>query len=201
VGQPPPPSAPAESVGDRAAADLRFIRLAMERSSAFTAVPGTGGAAMGLVGIATAIIGARQPTPDRWLAVWLVAAVVAFVIGVFTIVRKARRAGVNLMGRSTKNFVTGLMAPVAGGTGVTIALWSAGAYSAMPAAWLLMYGAGVITGGMFSVPVVRLAGLAFMICGFGAALSPPAWSNVWLGVGFGVIHFVGGIYIVRNHGG
>jgi hypothetical protein len=173
----------------------------MERSSAFTAVPGIGGAAMGLVGVVTAFVAAGQPTPERWLVTWLVAATLAFSIGVATIVRKARRHGSNLSGRSARNFAIGLMAPVAGGAGVTLALWSARAYSALPSAWLLMYGAGVITGGMFSVPVVRIAGVAFMVCGFAAALTPPAWGNVWLGVAFGVIHLVGGIYIVRNHGG
>ena len=196
-----PQGAPSESIGERAAADLRFIRIAMERSVAFTAVPGIGGAAMGAVGVAAAIAASAQPTPDRWLAVWLGAASVAFAIGLVTIIRKARRFEVSLAGRSAKNFAMALMAPVAGGAGVTIALWSAGAYSAMPSAWLLMYGAGVITGGMFSVPVIRIAGLAFMIFGFAAALSPPAWGNAVLGAGFGAVHLVSGIYIVRNHGG
>ena len=48
-----------------------------------------------------------------------------------------------------------LVAPLAAGAGVTFALWSLRAYPAMPAAWLLMYGAGVVTGGMFSVRAVQ----------------------------------------------
>ena len=36
------------SLPERAAADLEFIRGAMERSGSFTAVPGLGGVAMGL---------------------------------------------------------------------------------------------------------------------------------------------------------
>ena len=44
----------------------------------FTAVPGLGGVAMGAFGLAAAAIAARQPTPERWLAVWLATAVVAF---------------------------------------------------------------------------------------------------------------------------
>ena len=67
------------SIQGRAAEDLQFIRRAMERSSTFTAVPGAGGAAMGVVGLLAATAGAVQPSAERWLAVWLGAALIAFV--------------------------------------------------------------------------------------------------------------------------
>jgi len=197
-----PPRAAAEaSLGDRAAADLRFIRHAMERTSAFTAVPGAGGMVMGLIGAIAAIAGSMQPSPDRWLAVWLSAAAAGFVVGLVTISWKCRRLGTLLSGALAQNFAVALVAPLAAGAGVTFALWSVRAYPVMPAAWLLMYGAGVVTGGMFSVRAVRLAGLLFMLCGFAAALTPAAWGNAWLGLGFGLVHIVSGFYIVRHHGG
>ena len=196
-----PSSRPHESVGDRAAADLRFIRHAMGRTSAFTAVPGAGGMARGRIGAAAAVIASAQPSPERWLAVWLSAAAAGFVVGLVTISWKCRRLGTLLSGALARNFAIALVAPLAAGAGVTYALWSLGAYPAMPAAWLLMYGAGVVTGGMFSVRAVRLAGLLFMLCGFAAALTPPAWGNAWLGAGFGIVHIVSGFYIVRHHGG
>ena len=195
------PSGPHESIGDRAAADLRFIRHAMERTSAFTAVPGAGGMVMGLIGAVAAIAAAMQPSPDRWLAVWLSAAAVGFAVGLVTISWKCRRLGTLLSGALARNFAVALVAPLAAGAGMTYALWSLRAYPAMPAAWLLMYGAGVVTGGMFSVRAVRLAGLMFMLCGFAAALTPPGWGNAWLGLGFGLVHIVSGFYIVRHHGG
>ena len=188
-------------LGDRAADDLRFIRLAMERSSAFTAVPGTGAVLMGLVGLSAAIAGQLQPTPDRWLTLWVVAAASAFAIGIGAISRKATRNNTVLTGALARNFAVAVFAPLVAGGGVTYALWSAGAYSVMPAAWLLMYGAGVVTGGMFSVRVVRVAGVMFMTLGFAAAFTPHAWGNAWLGAGFGLIHIVIGIYIARHHGG
>ena len=188
-------------LGNRAADDLRFIRLAMERSSAFTAVPGTGAVVMGGIGLVAAGMGRLQTTPDRWLAVWVVAAAIAFVAGLWAITRKATRNNTVLTGALARNFAVAGVAPLVAGAGVTYALWTAGAYSVMPAAWLLMYGAGVITGGMFSVRVVRVAGLMFMALGFAAAFSPSGWGNVWLGAGFGVIHIVIGIYIARHHGG
>ena len=196
-----PPERASTSLGDRAAADLRFIRNAMERGSTFTAVPGMGGATMGLLGLAAAAVASGQPTPERWLAVWLTTAVVAFACGVVAIVRKAARAGAPLNGRVAQSFAIAVSAPIAAGAGITFALWSAGTFSALPTVWLLLYGAGVLTGGAFSVPAVRITGAVFMALGFAAALTPPAWGNLWLGAGFGVAQVAGGLYIARHHGG
>jgi hypothetical protein len=71
----------------------------------------------------------------------------------------------------------------------------------MPAVWLLLYGTGLLAGGVFSVPVVRLTGAIFMLLGFAAVLMPPEYGNLWLGAGFGVLQIVGGVYIARKHGG
>jgi hypothetical protein len=200
VPAPRPERLPA-SLGDRAADDLRFIRDAMERGSTFTAVPGVGGVAMGLMGLTGAVFGASQPTPERWLSVWLITAAVAFSVGVVAIVRKASKAGPRLSGRTTRSFALALCAPIAAGAGITFALWSTGTFTAMPTVWLLLYGAGVLAGGAFSVPAVRIVGAVFMVLGFAAVLTPPAWGNLWLGVGFGAVHLAGGAYIARHHGG
>ena len=173
----------------------------MARSATFTAVPGVGGAAMGVIGLAAAIAGALQPTPERWLAVWLVAAGVAFAVGLWAIVTKASRAGLLLHGPTSRNFALGIAAPLAAGVAITFALWSAGTYAALPAVWLLLYGTALLAGGVLSVPVVRLTGALFMVFGFAAVLSPPGWGNLWLGAGFGVLQLGGGIFIARRHGG
>ena len=156
---------------------------------------------MGVVGLAAAVAGSFQDSPDRWMAVWVGAAIVAFAIGLAAISRKAARNNTVLTGALARNFAVAMLSPLIAGAGVTYALWSSGAHAAMPAAWLLMYGAGVITGGMFSVRIVRASGVAFMALGFAAAFTPAGWSNAWLGAGFGLVHIVSGINIKRHHGG
>jgi hypothetical protein len=190
-----------ESVGSHAADNLRFIRAAMERSSTFTAIPGAGGVGMGAIALAAAAIGATQPTGNRWLATWLAAAGVAAVVGLATMAWKARRAGLTLTGVTARRFALGMAAPFVAGAAITYALWAAGSFAVMAPAWLLLYGAGVLTGGMFSVPVVRLIGVCFMAAGMAAILTPPAWGNVWLAIGFGGLHVGFGTYIARHHGG
>jgi hypothetical protein len=185
----------------RAAEDLRFIRRAMERSSTFTAVPGYGGAAMGAVGVVAAVVGAMQPTAERWLASWLTAAAVAFAIGVMAMRRKAAVAGMPLSGALARRFALALAAPLAAGAALTAGLSSAGNWSLMPSAWLLLYGAGVVTGGIVSVSIVLVMGLCFMALGVIAMATPPEWGNFWLGVGFGFVQICFGLYIARKHGG
>jgi hypothetical protein len=189
------------TLGSHAADNLRFIRQAMERSATFTAVPGTGGVMMGAVGIVAAAVASQQPTGNRWLLTWLAAAAVAFVIGIATMTRKAARAGLTLSGANARRFAVALAAPCVAGVALTYALWTTRAFSVMPPAWLLLYGAGVLTGGAFSVVPVRVIGGLFMMLGLISVVTPPAGGNVWLGVGFGFLHLGSGFYIARHHGG
>jgi hypothetical protein len=189
------------SMGDRADENLRFIRRAMERTATFTAVPGAGGVMMGAVALAAAALGTTQPTPDRWLIVWLGAAAVGGVAGLAAMGLKARRAGATLSGGAARRFAAGLVAPLAAGAALTCALWDAGVYSVLPGMWLLLYGAGALAGGIFSVPAVRWMGALFMVLGLAAVFTPPAWGNLWLAAGFGVLQIAFGIYIARYHGG
>jgi hypothetical protein len=186
---------------DHAADDLTFIRSAMERSSAFTAIPGRGGMVTGVIGLIAAVVAARQPTSDRWLGAWLVAAAAAAVVEVMAMVGKARRARLTLTGANTSRFALGLAAPLVAGAAITYELWTVRSFTVMAPAWLLLYGAGVLAGGMFSVPVVRAIGMSFMAVGIAAVLTPPAWANVWLAIGFGGLHVGFGAYIARNLGG
>jgi len=189
------------SLHGRAAEDLRFIRTAMERSGSFTAVPGLGGVAMGVVAVAAAVVAARQPTPERWLATWLIAAAFAFALGIIALRRKAAGAGVPLTGASARRFALSLSAPLVAGAALTASLAQSGNWSLMPAVWLLLYGTGVVTGGVVSVRVVLVVGLCFMFLGGLALVTPPAWGNLWLAIGFGLVQIVFGAYIARKHGG
>ncbi len=189
------------SVSSQAADNLVFIRSAMERSSTFTAIPGAGGVVMGAIGLAAAGIAAGQPTGDGWLATWLASAVIAAGVGLFAMTRKAHAAGLSLTGVNARRFALGMAAPFVAGAAITYELWAVRNFTVMVPAWLLLYGAGLLTGGMFSVPIVRVIGISFMAAGLGAILTPHEWGNVWLAIGFGGLQVGFGIHIMRNHGG
>src|SRR6187455_802556 len=184
----------------RAADNLRYIRQTMERSATFTSIPGAGGIAMGVVALTAAVVAGRQPSADRWLGTWLAAAAIAVVTGLIAMSRKARHAGVTLTGTTARRFALGMAAPLVAGAAITYDLWVVRNFTVMAPSWLLLYGAGVLTGGIFSVPVVRAIGICFMTLGIAAIVTPSEWGNVWLAIGFGGLHVVFGGYIFKKHG-
>ncbi len=185
---------------DKAAADLRFIRSAMARASAFTAVPGLGGVVMGVTALVAAVLASRQQTVESWLLVWLAEGVLAFGIGAVAMLRKASRAGQTLLRGTGRRFALGFAPPLLVGGILTYALVRAGAHAMLPATWLLLYGTGVIGGGVYSVLAVPVMGVAFIGLGVVAVVAP-GWGDALLAVGFGGLEIGFGILIARRHGG
>jgi hypothetical protein len=195
----PPPGPPA--LHDRAMDNLRFIRETMERASSFTAVPGWGAMLIGASAVATALAAGVPAGASRWRTAWLVEAFVAIIVGIVSMRRKARAAGVKLYAGPGRRFILSLVPPLLAGAVLTIALNRIGQYRLLPGLWLLLYGTGVVTGGAFSVRIVPLMGIAFM--GFGClalALSEP-WPEALMGLGFGGLHLCFGAIIARRYGG
>ncbi len=66
---------------------------------------------------------------------------------------------------------------------------------------LLLFGTGIVTGGAFSVKIVPLMGLCFMVLGAGALFAPAGWGDWCMAAGFGGINIIFGVLIARRHGG
>ncbi|MFQ5569364.1 MAG: hypothetical protein ACE5G0_06795, partial [Rhodothermales bacterium] len=160
---------------DRATEHLRFIREMMERSGAFTAVPGWGIVAMGVTALGAALVAGLQNTPGGWLSVWLLDAVLAVSIGGVTLARKAHRGGVSLRSGPGRKYMLSLLPPMVAGLLLTVAVWQSGEVALLPPLWLLLYGAGTITGGAYSIRTIPFMGVGFMLLGTVALFVPLAW--------------------------
>src|SRR5579862_4124102 len=193
------------SLDDRARDNIRFIRETMERAGSFTAVPGWGGVAMGATALAAAGLASHTSSHQAWMACWLLEGVVALVAGVVAMARKARAAGLPIWNAPARKFLFSFLPPLIAGAALTLVLWLAGAWSAIPGMWLMLYGAGVIAGGAFSVPVVPVMGACFLATGVLAVVAPLftpiLGADFWLGLGFGGLHVVFGAVIARRYGG
>ena len=186
---------------DRRAEDnLRFIRDTMERAASFTAVPGWGGVVIGLTALLAGIVAWRMPAQQQFL-VWLVEAVVAMTIGCVAVRRKSKRLALSLSSRPAQRALLSFVPPLLAGAVLTTILYRADMLTILPGLWLLLYGAAVVTGGAFSVRIVPVMGICFMLLGGFALLVPVLSGDVFLTLGFGVMHIVFGTLIARRHGG
>jgi hypothetical protein len=189
------------AIHEHALSNLRYIRETMERATAFTSIPGWGGVWVGLTGLAAAVIAHQAADGAAWLTVWLVDAVVAVSIAAVTMARKAKRANVSFRDPAARRFFVSYLAPIAAAAAVTLVLARGGVYDALPAVWLLLYGASFVSSGAYSIPVVPVMGVCFMLLGLVACFVPFAAGNALLGVGFGAVHVVFGVVIARRYGG
>jgi hypothetical protein len=185
----------------RAMDNLKYIRETMERATAFTGISGWGQVAIGVTALAAAFIASRQSSFKEWMTVWLVEQLVALLIAGWSIDRKARASRMPLLSGPGRKVAFSLTPPLFAGALLTIVLYRAGLTDAIPGLWLLLYGTGVVTGGMFSVSVVPLMGLCFMALGAAACLAPPGLANWFMAAGFGGLHVIFGIIIARKYGG
>jgi hypothetical protein len=183
-----------------AIANIAFIRDTMERAGAFTAVPGWGGVLMGATALATTVLAGPPRDSRRWLVTWLAEAAVAVAIASIAMVRKARRSGSPLNTRPAQRFALGFVPPIAAGAVLTVEFAATGATARLPGCWLLLYGAAVATGGAFSVPIVPVMGLCFMVLG-ALAFAAPAWGHLFMAAGFGGLQIAFGLIIARRYGG
>jgi len=198
---------------DKAIQDLSFIRRTMEGASSFTDVPGWGLTAIGGTAVMAAWFASLQPSAGRWLTIWMLEALLAASLGAATMWRKMRRRGGATAAAPltvpARKFLLGLLPAIVAGAVLTFALvdpqglWVAGSEvpRTLPGIWLLLYGVGVTTAGMFSVRAVPLMGLGFMGLGTIALLVSGVSPDLLLALGFGVIQSAFGVWIARRHGG
>src|SRR5271157_3474605 len=182
---------------DRRAADnLRFIRDTMENAASFTAVPGWGGVVIG----ASALVAGLAGLLSEQFSVWLIEAILALLVGVVFLRWKSKRVAMPLKSRPARRALLSFVPPLLAGAVLTVVLFQIQQLSIIPGLWLMLYGVAVVTGGAFSVRIVPVMGLCFMLFGALSFFSPPAWQDAWLMAGFGGLHVVFGFLIARRHG-
>lgn len=186
---------------ERAADNLRFIRSAMEGSSRFTDVSGTGMNLIGLSAVVATLVAAAQRSDLATTLVWETEAVVAVTIGLLATLYKAHGRRLSLFAAPARKFALGLAPPLVAGGVLTVVLQRDGLFDLLPGMWLVVYGAAIAAAGAFSVRILPALGFSFMAVGAIAFLAPAAWAGWLLGLGFGGLHIVFGAIIARRYGG
>jgi MFS family permease len=185
----------------RAMDNLRFIRETMEAAGTFTAVSGWGTVVIGATAIGAAALAGITHSTTRWIFIWLFEAALSVAISVYTMALKARAAKLPLWSEPARKILFSFAPPMAGGALLTLVLFEHGLVPLLPGVWMLLYGIGVVAAGTFSVRIVPVMGLAFMIVGALALVGPATWGTAYMAAGFGGLHLFFGVLIARRHGG
>ena len=195
--QPPEPP----EMHERAMDNLRYIRETMEAAATFTAVSGWGTVVIGVSAIAAAVLAALTDRPMRWLFIWLGEASLSVAIAAYTMFLKARAADVPLWSEPARKMVFSFAPPMMVGALLTLVLIEHGLMTLIPGVWMMLYGVGVVAAGTFSVRIVPVMGLAFVLIGAVTTLAPASWGTAFMAAGFGGLHLIFGTLIARRHGG
>jgi hypothetical protein len=181
--------------------NLRYIRSTIEAAHTFTTVPGKGCVAMGITALVAVAIESIEAVAPYWLGVWIAAAIVACCSALWFMEQKARAQGLSLRRAVAKRFFMTLAPAFIAGAILTAALVGSVDRELITGTWLLLYGTGLAACGLFAIPAVFTAGLAFMGLGTATLWLPPGSSHIVLALGFGGIHLALGATITRHHGG
>jgi hypothetical protein len=185
----------------RAMDNLQFIRETMEAAATFTAVSGWGTVLIGLTALVAAGLAAATQSTVRWVFIWMCEAVISVGISIYTMSLKSRAAGLPLWSEPARKIVFSFVPPMMVGALFTLVCFEHGLLGLLPGVWMLLYGVGVVAAGTFSVRIVPVMGLAFMVVGTVALFAPASWTTACMAVGFGGLHLFFGALIARRHGG
>ncbi len=207
---------------DEAQARMQEIQRIMERATLFTLLPGTPAVIGGLLVLAgcavsfamirsldfAEILRLSPGAQAAFCVMWFAIGVIGVVLEVMFTTRAATRQGLAPGDRPVRVAAFSLTPSVVVAMVLTVKFLmprlpsvdepSADEIRYIVPVWMMLYGTGVYTAGLFSIRPPRMLGLAFLLLGVIALLSFPAYGVACAAVSFGVLHIVFGLYIIRK---
>jgi len=136
-------------------------------------------------------------------AMWFLIGVGGILVEVHLAQKHAKRQGISPTGRSAKLAFFSLTPSVVVAMVMTVKFL-------MPAeplarevqyivpVWMMLYGTGIYTAGLFSIRAPRILGLAFIAAGILSLLFLQQYGVITAAVSFGLFHIVFGLYVIRK---
>jgi hypothetical protein len=199
---------------DRAEAEARMreVQRIMERTTLYTLLPGAAaviGGVLVLLGCAVSYAMIRsvdfrdvicQSIQTQWVFcfMWTAIGVGAFAIEVVLTTRAARRQGLSPTARPARFAAFSLSPSVFVAAILTVKLMIDMQVIYVVPVWMMCYGTGVYTAGLFSVRLPRLLGIAFILLGAIALLCFPDYGLVFAALSFGLLHIAFGLTVIAR---
>lgn len=203
---------------DEAETRMREVQRIMERATLFTLLPGVPavvGGALVLVGCAVsyamlrsldfgALVGASIEMQWAFCLMWTAIGALAVAVEVVLAARAARQQGLSPTARPLRFAVFSLSPAIFTAVILTFRLLMDSTSGQdrpllvqyVVPVWMMCYGTGVYTAGLFSIRLPRVLGLAFIVLGALALLYFPGYGVVSAALSFGLLHILFGGYVI-----
>ncbi|MHC4743477.1 MAG: hypothetical protein ACYS8Z_16310 [Planctomycetota bacterium] len=210
---------------DEAQVRMQEIQRIMERATLWTILPGTSAIIGGLLVLCGSLVSylmfraVENPAfaPIDFASLldlslnWQIAfCVMWFLIGVAGILAEihfaqlqAKRQGISTKGRSARLVFYSLTPAVVIAMVLTVKFLApteprTQEIQYIAPVWMMLYGVGVYTAGLFSVRAPRILGLIFIAAGVASISLFQSYGVVTAAVSFGLFHIVFGLYVIKK---
>ena len=200
---------------DEARARMREIQRIMETATLFTLLPGTAaivggvlvflgcGASYWLLNSLDLADIARLTVPRlvSLCLMWVAIAVASVAVNVFFTWRLAARQQIAINPRPAQVAMFALTPCVVVACVLTLQFLvdrQPQEVRCIVPVWMMLYGAGVYTAGLFSLRPPRLLGLTFLLMGIVALFAFPDYGVISVAASFGLLHVVFGAYVLTK---
>ncbi len=194
---------------------IQEIQRIMERATLFTLLPGTPAVVGGLLVLAgcavsygmlrsldfAAMLRLSPGSQAAFCVMWFAIGVAGVLLEVILTTRAAARQNLVPTSRPVRVAAFSLTPSVVVAMVLTVKFLipvepRAEEIQYIVPVWMMLYGTGVYTAGLFSIRPPRLLGLAFLAMGVAALLLFPQYGLVSAALSFGLLHVVFGLYIM-----
>ena len=202
---------------DEAQARMREIQRIMERATLWTLLPGLPaviGGCLVLVGCAVswgmfrsldfaALVTMSFNAQAAFCVMWFAIGVLAVLVEVVLTAQAATRQGLQPTVRSARLAAFSMTPSVVVAMVLTVKFLAApeprpDEIRYIVPIWMMLYGSGVYTAGLFSIRPPRILGVIFIVTGVCALLAFPQYGVVTAALSFGLLHIAFGLYIMRR---
>ena len=187
----------------RALSEIRAVIDRTTRYSTFSAASGfvAGTAALigsGACGVCPNFVGTQPARGLNFVLVWGAVLGVAALAQIVLTTLKARQRGEVVWTPIARTAFASLLGPGLAGIAGSVVFVQAGRFELLAGLWLLLYGCGLWAVSFFAPLFLRLLGIVFMLLGLCAWLKPES-AALWLGLGFGGLHFIFGAVVLARY--